>query len=223
MLILFKKCPCLCSPLHTRHSLCHPRGLPNKPLCPNCSFLNPFFVTRPIIARFILNLNQLHKFLTFLSEVLRLVDGKVPLLIEVKLPSADTEVCRRLDEELQGYRGKYMVQSFNSLVLRWMKKHRNEIPRGQLSENLTRKPDTTHYALRFCVKYLLSNCMCRPDFISYKWADRKNPGFLVNKKLFHAPVAAWTLHGEKDLRAAKRSFDMYIFELNDVGGKNPRL
>ena len=38
-----------------------------------------------------------------LSEVLRLVDGKVPLLIEVKLPSADTEVCRRLDEELQGY------------------------------------------------------------------------------------------------------------------------
>ena len=58
--------------------------------------------------------------------------------------------------------------------------------------------------------------MCRPDFISYKWADRKNPGFLVNKKLFHAPVAAWTLHGEKDLRAAKRSFDMYIFELNDV-------
>ena len=65
--------------------------------------------------------------------------------------------------------------------------------------------------------------MCRPDFISYKCADRKNPGFLVNKKLFHAPVAAWTLHGEKDLRAAKRSFDMYIFELNDVGGKNPRL
>ena len=75
-----------------------------------------------------------------------------------------------------------MVQSFNSLVLRWMKKHRNEIPRGQLSENLTRKPDTTHYALRFCVKYLLSNCMCRPDFISYKWADRKNPGFFSYRR-----------------------------------------
>ena len=83
-----------------------------------------------------------------LSEVLRLVDGKVPLLIEVKLPSADTEVCRRLDEELQGYRGKYMVQSFNSLVLRWMKKHRNEIPRGQLSENLTRKEPMRHWFCR---------------------------------------------------------------------------
>ncbi len=77
-----------------------------------------------------------------------------------------------------------MIQSFNSLVLRWMKKHRNEIPRGQLSENLTRKPDTTHYALRFCVKYLLSNCMCRPDFISYTGGrTRKNPGLWLKKRV----------------------------------------
>ena len=100
-----------------------------------------------------------------LSEVLQLVDGKVPLLIEVKLPNTDTKICRKLDEELRKYHGEYMIQSFNSLVLRWMKKHRNEIPRGQLSENLTKNDRTTHYLLRFCVKYLLSNCMCRPDFI----------------------------------------------------------
>lgn len=149
-----------------------------------------------------------------LSEVLRMVDGKVPLLIEVKLPSADTKICRKLDEEMSGYRGKYMIQSFNSLVLRWMKKHRNEIPRGQLSENLTKNDRTTHYVLRFCVKYLLSNCMCRPDFISYKWADRKNPGLWINRVLFRTPAAAWTLHGEKDVRAARRSFDMYIFEMS---------
>lgn len=149
-----------------------------------------------------------------LKDVLKTVDGKVPLLIEVKLPSANTKVCQRLDEELQGYKGKYMIQSFNSLVLRWMKKHRNEIPRGQLSENLTKNDRTTHYALRFCVKYLLSNCMCRPDFISYKWTDRKNPGLWINRVFFKTPAAAWTLHGEKDVRAAKRSFDMYIFEVN---------
>lgn len=95
-----------------------------------------------------------------LSEVLQLVDGKVPLLIEVKLPNTDTKICRKLDEELRKYHGEYMIQSFNSLVLRWMKKHRNEIPRGQLSENLTKNDRTTHYLLRFCVKYLLSNCMC---------------------------------------------------------------
>ena len=31
-----------------------------------------------------------------LSEVLQLVDGKVPLLIEVKLPNTDTKICRKL-------------------------------------------------------------------------------------------------------------------------------
>ena len=50
-----------------------------------------------------------------LSEVLQLVDGKVPLLIEVKLPNTDTKICRKLDEELRKYHGEYMIQSFNSL------------------------------------------------------------------------------------------------------------
>ncbi len=31
---------------------------------------------------------------------------------------------------------------------------------------------------------------------------------------FFAPAAAWTLHGEKDVKAARRSFDMYIFEMS---------
>ena len=103
------------------------------------------------------------------SEVLSAVDGRVPLLIEVKLPSADTQICRYLVRELEHYRGRYMIQSFNCLVLRWLKKHRGEIPRGQLSSNLTESEKTPHYLLRFCVKYLLSNFLSRPDFISYKY------------------------------------------------------
>ena len=87
-----------------------------------------------------------------LSEVLQLVDGKVPLLIEVKLPNTDTKICRKLDEELRKYHGEYMIQSFNSLVLRWMKKHRNEIPRGQLSENLTKKRQNNALSLEILCK-----------------------------------------------------------------------
>ena len=148
-----------------------------------------------------------------LEEALRCIDGRVPLLIEVKLPNTATEICRRLDTVLRSYRGEYMIQSFNSLVLRWLKKHRGDIPRGQLSANLTRSDRTPHYLLRFCVKYLLSNCLCRPDFISYKWTDRKNPGFFINRILFRVPSAVWTLHGERAIREAGRKFDMYIFEM----------
>lgn len=149
-----------------------------------------------------------------LSEVLRAVDGKVPLLIEVKLPNADTEICRYLIRELENYNGRYMIQSFNCLVLRWLKKYRGEIPRGQLSSNLTEHEKNPHYLLRFCVKYLLSNWICRPDFISYKWADRRNPGFWLNRVIFRAPTAAWTLHGSRAVTEAGKKADMLIFEQN---------
>lgn len=149
-----------------------------------------------------------------LSEVLSLINGKVPVLIEVKLPSSDVTVCRVLDEELRRYSGKYMIQSFNCLVLRWMKKYRKEVLRGQLSSNLTRSDKKPHYLLRLCVKYLLSNCFCRPDFIAYKWSDRKNLGFWINRTLFRTPSAAWTLHGERAVERARCCFDMYIFEIN---------
>ena len=147
------------------------------------------------------------------SEVLNAVDGRVPILIEVKLFSADTEICRYLVEELEQYRGKYMIQSFNCLVLRWLKKYKSEIPRGQLSGNLTAREKEPHYLLRFCVKYLLTNFLGRPDFISYKWTDRKNAGLWLNRAVYRTPTAAWTMHGEKSLREAEKTFDMQIFEM----------
>lgn len=147
-----------------------------------------------------------------LSDVLGYVNGRVPLLIEVKLPSANTEICACLSDVLNGYRGRYLVQSFNCFVLRWLKKNRSDIPRGQLSADLTRNEKTPHFILRFCVKYLLSNFLCRPDFISYRWADRENPGFWLNRVVFRAPSAVWTLYGDEAVRRASEKFDMFIFE-----------
>lgn len=149
-----------------------------------------------------------------LKDVFHLVKGKVPILIEVKLLTEDTAICRFLVEELKAYGGQVLVQSFNSLVLRWFRKYETQILRGQLSSNLVKSEETPHYMFRFCVKYLLSNCICRPDFISYKMEDSNNLSLWMQKHIFHVPVAAWTLHGEEMLQRAKSRFDMYIFEKN---------
>lgn len=146
------------------------------------------------------------------STVLSYIEGRVPLLIEVKLPSQNTEICVHLAEELRGYRGPYLVQSFNCLVLRWLKKHRKDILRGQLSSNLVRSDDSPHYLLRFCVKYLVSNCICRPDFISYKLKDRQNISLWILHSLLLTPVAVWTIRTAAAMEQAKRQYDMYIFE-----------
>ena len=66
-------------------------------------------------------LNTEHR-IPLLSEVLKLVEGRVPLLIEMKLPTRSTRLCPLLDRELAAYSGPYLIESFNPLGLRLVQK-----------------------------------------------------------------------------------------------------
>ncbi|MGN0406519.1 MAG: glycerophosphodiester phosphodiesterase family protein [Bariatricus sp.] len=146
------------------------------------------------------------------SEVLHYVNGRVPLLIELKLPSSDTRLCNYTLELLQNYHGPYLIQSFNSLGIRWFFKHAPHILRGQLSSALTKTDPQCPFLARFCVQHLLTNLYCHPDFISYKFADTSNLSVWLNQHLFRIPIAVWTLRNSQTYRQAKTKFDMYIFE-----------
>lgn len=146
------------------------------------------------------------------TSVLDYVNGRVPILIEVKLPNEKMEICVQLAEQLKDYGGSYLVQSFNSLVLRWLEKHSPHILRGQLSSNLTKSDKTPHYLLRWCTQYLLCNCLGRPDFISYKLADSSNKSLFVLHRIFATPVAVWTIRDKSSMELAKKKYEMYIFE-----------
>lgn len=146
------------------------------------------------------------------SEVLDYINGRVPLLIEVKLPGRNTDICVHLANMLDMYQGDYLIQSFNTLVLRWLKKNRKEFLRGQLSSNLTKSDKTPHYFFRLCTQYLLCNSLGRPDFISYKLADSSNFSFRLLHHLLKTPSAVWTIRSQKALEEAKVKYDMCIFE-----------
>ena len=64
------------------------------------------------------------------EEFLQLVDGRVPLIVEIKMAWMNAEVCPAAQALLDGYRGVYCVESFNPLALRWYKKNRPRIARG---------------------------------------------------------------------------------------------
>lgn len=147
-----------------------------------------------------------------LKDVLAYVKGRVPLLIEIKLPSKNTEICVQLVKVLQEYTGPFLVQSFNCLSLRWLKKYEGDILRGQLSSNLVKSDKAPHRFVRFCVKHLLTNFICRPDFISYKLEDTKNISLWILNKALSVPVAVWTIRAGDAMKRAKETFDMYIFE-----------
>ncbi len=101
------------------------------------------------------------------SDVLRYVNGRVPLLIELKLPDSNMKLCPAAWDILKDYKGPYMVQSFNSLGIRWFHKHAPQVLRGQLSSALTRTNPKILFWCAFVYSFLLTNLICRPDFISY--------------------------------------------------------
>ena len=68
-----------------------------------------------------------------LKEVLKLVDGKVPLIIEIKNSKFPGLLERKVYELIKDYQGDYVVQSFNLFSMMWYVDNAPHIIRGQLS------------------------------------------------------------------------------------------
>lgn len=144
-----------------------------------------------------------------LQECLDVVQGKVFLLIEFKSFSKESSyrLCEKANEILETYTGKYMIQSFYPFVLKWYRKYRPDVCRGQLS--------SAFYHEQIAMKLLgclVFNFLGRPDFISYEYAHRKNFFRRFCAGLGAFPVC-WTLHSQEELDTARSCFKTYIFEL----------
>ena len=146
------------------------------------------------------------------SDVLALVDGKVPLLVEIKEDAGVSAVSEAACKMLKGYKGAYIVESFNPLSLKTVKDNMPEVARGILSHRYYeyepyRKP------LYFLLQSLLLNFLCRPAFIAYDHRHAKAFGLRFVRGFFHVPTLAWTVKSaEAEAEARKNGFDGIIFE-----------
>ncbi len=132
------------------------------------------------------------------AEVLEAVDGKVPLLIELKGENGNTALCPAVAAQLDGYRGAWCVESFNPLLLRWFKKHRPHAVRGLLSTDLIREKKSGSRALNFALSALLLTFLCRPAF--HAW-DRHYPRRVALRcgiKCFGAASFVYTVKDQAD-------------------------
>lgn len=144
-----------------------------------------------------------------LRECLELVDGKVPLLIEFKCKNLINcnNLCETANKILSEYKGKYFVQSFYPFVLKWYRKNRPDILRGQLSEVF--KGEKLYKRL---LGNMLFNFISRPHFISYGHHFSKNKiMFKLVKKLGGFPIG-WTFRKNETIENAKNGFNAFIFE-----------
>lgn len=143
-----------------------------------------------------------------LRELLELIDGRVPLLIELKTHNGnDCALCEAVDAVLQHYTGVYWVQSFYPLALWWYKRYRPDVCRGQLSSGFKGESLPKRLAAR-----LLFNFLSRPDFVSYDHEYAHRLSLSINIALGAFPVG-WTFRSPDEVEQDRTRFHTYIFEL----------
>lgn len=148
-----------------------------------------------------------------LSEVLALVDGRVPLLIEIKGEGKEERLCRAVATLLDTYSGAYAIQSFSPFVLGWFKRYRPRFARGQIVCKLKTIPGRKHSRLSaFALTHMLTNVIARPDFISISGSQLKSLSFKLCVSLFKCRGFVWTVRKQEQYDRVHRLGLFAIFE-----------
>ncbi len=144
-----------------------------------------------------------------LREVLELVDGKVPLLIEFKFDKPIGKPEAAVLEILKDYHGEFAIQSFNPFSLNYVRKKAPQIPRGQLSSGYRRSK--MFIPFRFVLKNCYLNILTRPDFISYE--IQSLPRHRISRiRRRGMPILGWTIKSEAQRNYAEQYCDNLICE-----------
>ena len=143
------------------------------------------------------------------ADVLKAVNGRTPLIIEYKVENNTNALCKTCNDILKNYNGLYCIESFHPMAVRWYRKNRPDIVRGQLSENFMK---TNANALYFFLSHLQFNFLTTPDFIAYNHKHHKTLARTLCRKLYGCLSVAWTIRSQEALDSMKSHFDLFIFE-----------
>lgn len=141
-----------------------------------------------------------------LPDILRLLAGRAPLLVELKTddhPHVAARLCLSVRHALEGYRGRFAVMSFDPAVPAWFAEHAPHIARGLV----VGRP---HRDFVRNVRTRLSLRRARPHFLACD--VRALPNRLASKARRAGPVLAWTVRTDADDAVARRYADQIIFE-----------
>jgi glycerophosphoryl diester phosphodiesterase len=147
-----------------------------------------------------------------LPQVLELLDGAVPLLVEVKNFSPDVgKLERAVADCLHRYRGPVAVQSFNAQVVQWFHMHAPALTRGAVTSEFTSLDLDLTDRQRFQVREAMARRLGEPQF--YAHDVRFLPHEYVDMARQHdLPVLIWTVTDDTAYRKAKQYGDNVIFE-----------
>jgi len=137
------------------------------------------------------------------DELLTLVEGRVPLIIELKhVPNRDVALAWEVVDRLKRYAGPAAVMSFSGTQIAEVRAANPHLPRGLTAQgNIKRALTHLRAALRLGV-----------DFVSYRASDLPTPMPIVARQFFAIPLICWTVRTPSELAKARRWTDQVTFE-----------
>lgn len=149
-----------------------------------------------------------------LDEVLSVVDGRVPVMVEVKNESARSGVVEAATAEVLADRVEaghpLVVASFNPLAVRWFERFLTDVPRVLTGGDT----DVVPAPARPFLRRMLARHTGAPVALSWDLARLDDP-IIVAAREASVPVVTWTVKDLEGLAHARAHADNVIFESLD--------
>jgi glycerophosphoryl diester phosphodiesterase len=164
-----------------------------------------------------IGLGQGHDRIPTLRDLLGMIHGRAPLLIEIKTRSGRRvgPLCRAVQRDLEGYAGPAAVMSFDPRVGAWFRERAPRIVRGLVvSEEGAR-------TLTSSIRRHRALWQARPDFLAYDVRDLPSR-FAAARRRHGLPLLTWTVRTAALRQRAADHADALIVEGEGVaeGGNN---
>jgi glycerophosphoryl diester phosphodiesterase len=138
-----------------------------------------------------------------LAELLDLVRGKTPLVIELKgIPGHDEGLVEAVGAQLKNYNGKAAIMSFDHWLIREFKTYMPDIPAGLTAYGTDNKLIEAHFAM-------LAHDLA---FTSYAAGDLPNPFVSFVRDRLKMPVITWTIRDKPAVDLTFKYADQMTFE-----------
>jgi len=165
-----------------------------------------------------LKLNTSKETIPRFIDVLNYIDGKVPLLIEIKGHPGYKKAIHVIASMLNEYQGEYAIFSFNPKIVYWFKKHHPHIIRGQIT-SFFKEDKRQPKLLKYLMKSLFFNKFTKPDFISYNIDNLPNQ-YADKAKRAGLTVISYTAKTLNDYLKVKKDYDNVVFEGFKINGQD---
>ena len=139
------------------------------------------------------------------SEVLSMVDGQAPIIVEVKHYGGAAKNASAALKALEGYAGPFCVESFDPTAMHYFRKHAPHILRGQLADGGRRNAAHVNLISYLALRTLLVNVLSRPHFVAYSFPSERTLSMWLMKHVFKPCLACWTIREQSVLDQAKKA------------------